>query len=457
MTFISLIPPIYVNVTQYGALGDGTTDNTTFIQNAQAALPAAGGVLFFPPGRFISAPITLKNHQGIWGAGERATILQLKNASNASFITNFVSPDGIQANAQYVSVRDLMIDGNKANQTGTSHGIYFTTNPLFTQATNDDDYDSHQLVENVFIYNCLSTGYFGNGRSANRVNNVDAYYCDGNGFNPSFDTFLLNCQAGNTGNEGWLITQSQVHLTNCDGFYSGRLTPSLGYGFHITSGLVGVNLANCIAQDNKASGFVIDTASKVTLAACIADSNSTSSSGTYPGLDLWSATDCDIQCVCFDRKADGTNTWQKNALMVRNNSTDNRIDITHSAANGAAIGNAISSSSTSLAGNDIRINHQGGIQTPAFVATYVPDPYSGTTEMTLTGNITINVPTNTPFVPGLTMTLILIQDATGGRTTTFGAGYKVNWTPVTTANLRNIITFMYDGTNWNQISSATGM
>jgi hypothetical protein len=41
---------IKLNVKDYGAVGDGTTDDTTAITNAINALPAGGGTVFFPPG-----------------------------------------------------------------------------------------------------------------------------------------------------------------------------------------------------------------------------------------------------------------------------------------------------------------------------------------------------------------------------------------------------------------------
>lgn len=61
-------------------------------------------------------------------------------------------------------------------------------------------------------------------------------------------------------------------------------------------------------------------------------------------------------------------------------------------------------------------------QTPAFVANFTPDQTAGEIiYQTLTGNITINVPANPQF--GQKMTFQLTEDATGGRTVTWGAGF----------------------------------
>ena len=58
-----------VNVTTYGAVGDGTTDNTAAIQaaiNAAAAGPAtnslSGGTVEIPTGTFLSGPLAFKSH-----------------------------------------------------------------------------------------------------------------------------------------------------------------------------------------------------------------------------------------------------------------------------------------------------------------------------------------------------------------------------------------------------------
>jgi hypothetical protein len=47
------------DVKNYGAVGDGTTDDTGAIQAALAAIPLTGGVLYFPPGRYKYSGSTL--------------------------------------------------------------------------------------------------------------------------------------------------------------------------------------------------------------------------------------------------------------------------------------------------------------------------------------------------------------------------------------------------------------
>jgi hypothetical protein len=67
------------DVKTYGAIGDGTTDDTTAIQAALAAIPAAGGVLYFPAGRYkyAGATLTLDRLITVEGDGGNVQFVQL--------------------------------------------------------------------------------------------------------------------------------------------------------------------------------------------------------------------------------------------------------------------------------------------------------------------------------------------------------------------------------------------
>jgi len=88
-----------------------------------------------------------------------------------------------------------------------------------------------------------------------------------------------------------------------------------------------------------------------------------------------------------------------------------------------------------------------------YAATITPNPTSGGTRkiITLTGPVTIANPPTPARVIGTMLSFLFIQDATGGRVVTWGSDYQVNWTPTTTANKRNSVDFMWDGTKWAQV------
>lgn len=85
------------------------------------------------------------------------------------------------------------------------------------------------------------------------------------------------------------------------------------------------------------------------------------------------------------------------------------------------------------------------LQTETFAASFAPDfSKSNTYEMVLTGNMTLENPTNA--VAGGVYNIILTQDGTGSRTLTIaGSGYKTNQTITlsTAAGKRDVLTLVY--------------
>ena len=60
-----------VSVKDFGAVGDGTTDDTAAIQAAINSLPSRGGIVTFPAGKFrTTAKITVKSYVTLQGAGK---------------------------------------------------------------------------------------------------------------------------------------------------------------------------------------------------------------------------------------------------------------------------------------------------------------------------------------------------------------------------------------------------
>ena len=124
MTFIALVPPIYYNAKNYGAVGDGTTDDTAAIQAAINAMPNTGGTVFLPPGTYkitasLTVPTTMTQGFGLKGAGPQASVISLANSVNdyaIKFATGAHSQNGAQ-------ISDIGILCNGVNQTAGG-GIY---------------------------------------------------------------------------------------------------------------------------------------------------------------------------------------------------------------------------------------------------------------------------------------------------------------------------------------------
>lgn len=100
------------------------------------------------------------------------------------------------------------------------------------------------------------------------------------------------------------------------------------------------------------------------------------------------------------------------------------------------------------------------VQTPAAAGTVTPNMQLGSywpIQMPA-GNITIANPTNGQA--GDILTLKITEDGVGTRTVTLGAAYKRAggaYTLTTTAGASDILSFRFDGTNWNEIGRAAAI
>lgn len=106
-----------VSVKDFGATGNGSTDDTAAIQRAIDAVPA-GGTLSIPAGTYLVGRIRVTSPMSIVGVGTDS-LLRLRSGANTTLLSITDTRD--------VAVSDLAIDGNLTGQTGGyPHGIQFT-------------------------------------------------------------------------------------------------------------------------------------------------------------------------------------------------------------------------------------------------------------------------------------------------------------------------------------------
>ncbi len=127
-----------VSVRDYGARGDGVTDDTTAVQ----AAIATGKSVYFPAGNYISGQqIITTQGQTVFGEGDLSVI-----TANASGINLFVP------RSSYITIRDLRLNGVESNGTNTSFAV-------FTAAANPASYLN---VENVVVSGATGSVGFNN-------------------------------------------------------------------------------------------------------------------------------------------------------------------------------------------------------------------------------------------------------------------------------------------------------
>jgi parallel beta-helix repeat protein len=320
----------WYDVRDYGAKLDNGNDTVAIQSAIDACAAAGGGTVFIPAATVGVTQLVIKNHVWLRGAGRWATTIRCLSSTNGVVIKNFVSPDGVVANAEFFAILDLKIDGNKAANTGTgSHGISITTNPLFTKATNDDWFDLHYLIQNLMIINCAGTGIRTSGRSEGRIQNVYVEKCDNGGIDPSFDTYLQSCSTGDCTGFGFSFTHGNIMAVQCKAFITGRSSGVDAPGFYVSGLGTGITLSSCIAQNNTGQGFLLKDATGAILSGCVADSNNYGTSNAvddYAGLELNNASNCIIDLVSTQGFQAGVQVGnQGSALRVTNGSDKNDV------------------------------------------------------------------------------------------------------------------------------------
>jgi len=132
----------YANVKSYGAVGDGTTDDTAAIQ---AAVNASSGV-FFPTGTYkVTAAVTLNANNTVFGEGASSVILYTGTAATQGAF--FVNSGSSSAYVDNITIADLKFLGQVASL-GFSEFVHLI---------------SLNGVRNCVVERCVIEGFRGDG------------------------------------------------------------------------------------------------------------------------------------------------------------------------------------------------------------------------------------------------------------------------------------------------------
>lgn len=210
---------IGTSVTDYGAVGDGVTDDTEAIQNTINAVSAGGGgTVYLPNGTYLvsrnlesdlAGCIDLLTNVTLLGESRQGVIIKL--AADQVGFTRIITID----THTDVRISTLTLDGNKANQgTPEEHmaGVFagdcvrLTIDNVTARYCVGDGIDIWQNCEDVIIYNCYvlendRSGIGINGSNHHRVSVVNCQ-CVGN------TAQQLDCEPPEGGINDLLVTGS---------------------------------------------------------------------------------------------------------------------------------------------------------------------------------------------------------------------------------------------------------
>ena len=189
------------NVKDWGVKGDGSTNDTAAINALELTVSATGGVLFFPAGTYMTTGVTKRSNTVWQGAGMGVTVIKLIASTTANAVIaglnayTLFGSGSIVSYIQSFSIRDLTVDGNKANGcTSDGVGLYgcsFTMSDFEIQNCNGNGLKTefgaggapapHINVQGFFrtfqIHNCVKTGFIYAGPNDSAISDGNIYMC----------------------------------------------------------------------------------------------------------------------------------------------------------------------------------------------------------------------------------------------------------------------------------------
>ena len=166
-----------VSVKDFGAVGDGVTDDTAAINAAIVAVGSAGGgSVYAPPGTYMVSSLTdaIKiNYDNVrlYGAGIGVTTFKNLSSSKATIIHAYKGtyPGGLTP-IKNVTIDNLTVDGNQANI------VHFPTDTY--QNGINFDYGENCVVHHCEAKNVVFQGIVMQGSGDGLTRNNKVYACD---------------------------------------------------------------------------------------------------------------------------------------------------------------------------------------------------------------------------------------------------------------------------------------
>jgi hypothetical protein len=186
-----------VSVKDFGAVGDGVTDDTAAIQAALASVLSSQrrGTVFLPPGTYRTTSTITLNGVGVRLAGETAE-------KSSIIYADFITTEVIRVKDRYSGVSNIEITASPTRQAAADgHGIRVEANDVqFFRPT-------HCVYENLVIRNQPGTGIYVVGACwFSKFENLQIFSNNGHG---------LLFENGETSGRTWKENPGIVRIVNC--------------------------------------------------------------------------------------------------------------------------------------------------------------------------------------------------------------------------------------------------
>lgn len=419
----------------YGAVGDGVTDDTAAIL---AALDAAsvGDVIYVPPGDYAHTAILWDKAVSLVGASSRGTRFHYTPATGTAWE---IAPINVVNSPRSFAFEGVAFVGSGYSNsiTGQLVGCDYVAfrgcswEQFGLATTYDDDaffvsYDCchWQFNDQHLLY---PDGLSGAGENmafractfVNAVTFAEAVHIDGNA-----DFFLSDCSIDN-GQLAVTRGGAEVYIANGH-FELVSRDPTVAI-VNQTAGIVSIQGARFLVPSGSTS---------LPQAIATTDSGDPGNAALYLyGVHAYSAA----AVPAFLTLGGGIHV---RAFYDIDGSWTNDLS-------GSTTGSQVISTS-----NNSMLKTSGVVgsmtnQLDTTLASGVDAAFSNAVKVILTANRTVGAPVNP--TKGQRLTFVLVQDGTGGRTVAWNGVFNVSWSDAgNTAGKQSSISFIYDGTNWHQ-------
>lgn len=160
----------FANVIEYGAKGDGTTDDAASIQSALDALQTTGGIIYFPKGTYkITEHVLFYSNQTLWF--EPGAVLLQGAGINNLLMTYCASDVEVYGGVHDCLIYGATFDGGAYTTSNTLVGTVHAKNITFEKCTFKNAYGTWHDMEinssyNVKALNCDFEGARKTGENA---------------------------------------------------------------------------------------------------------------------------------------------------------------------------------------------------------------------------------------------------------------------------------------------------
>jgi hypothetical protein len=305
-----IVDEINVRDPKFGAVGNGTTDDTAAIQAAINYAQSQFITDFWstyvptvriPKGNYRVKGLVISYPIHLYGDGQNSTTLNLASGSNASVISiaDMGSLPGTDTGNIMPIISDMSIGCNSSGQTGGfSRGISITDSAVPVSTSYHGGAELRNLnIRAAFQYSI----YIGLNRNNGRMSNVRSLYSTNEAvFSNGYDWRIEDCDFGNSQTSNGYTQNSggATEMVNCNIFYNNES------GLFINTGVNASCLfTSCYFDTNQMNGVAIsgsygDIVSHA-FSNCVWRDNSQLATNTYDHINLKNLTQITVEGATF--------------------------------------------------------------------------------------------------------------------------------------------------------------